>query len=155
MPQRARRKSYLDGSASTMDSHSDLLPLNDTAWSAMRSIVEALPELALPREVARVLRCSERYVADQCRAGRMRSSFVAGRYLIPRKAVYEFLRETAICPSGTVAPISPGDPSAKSGSSTGMIEDEGASVARALLTAQRLISTSRASSSNSRKKPSG
>jgi hypothetical protein len=36
-----------------------------------------------------------------------------------------------------------------------MIEDEGASVARALLIAQRLISTSRASSSNSRKKPSG
>src|SRR5436305_13503970 len=155
MPRRGCPKSQWVGSASPMESQRDAVPLNDTAWSAQRSIVDALPELAVPREVARVLRCSERYVADQCRAGRMQSSVVAGRYLIPREAVYEFLRETAICPSGTGAPISPGEPSAKSGSSFGMIEDEGASVARALLTAQRLISTSRASSSNSRKKPSG
>jgi hypothetical protein len=35
-----------------------------------------------------------------------------------------------------------------------MIEDEGASMARALLTAHKLISTSRTSCSNNRKKPS-
>lgn len=53
--------------------------------------IDQLPELALPEEVARLLRCSARYIKNECTAGRLSAALVAGKYLIERDAVREYL----------------------------------------------------------------
>src|SRR4051794_38783976 len=93
------------------------------------SSIDGLPELCTPHEVAKIFRCSSRYVTSQCRAGRLEASLVAGRYLIPRRAVKDFLRRTATCLDQTAVQASRGEPNVVPGSSFGTIKGEDASAA--------------------------
>src|SRR5438309_1659377 len=93
------------------------------AVEAERDLLKLLPGLATPREVAKVLRCSPRYIGQECRSGRLAASFIAGRYLISREAVFAYLRSRSTCPDGTAALTSRGDQNAAPGSSIGMKRD--------------------------------
>ena len=66
---------------------------------AHRLRIADLPELATPAEVANVLRCSPRFIHEECRAGRFGTSLVAGRYLITPVDVREYLAERRVAPS--------------------------------------------------------
>ncbi|TWA71855.1 hypothetical protein FBZ84_101121 [Azospirillum baldaniorum] len=45
---------------------------------AEASKIEDLPDLSTPQEVASVLRCSPRFVQDECKAGRLNAALSAG-----------------------------------------------------------------------------
>lgn len=108
------------------------------------SRITDLPDLATPSEVASVLRCRARTVQNECRVGRIAYTRIAGRYLISREAVYDYLKERTVpCQSGTKAPTLTGGKTEKSGRFDGSIVAVDARVQRALQTAAKLKPSSR------------
>ncbi|WP_425290402.1 helix-turn-helix domain-containing protein [Azospirillum palustre] len=74
-------------------------PVSKSAEGAVSKPIRAideLPDLATPAEVAEVLRCSSRFVSDECKKGRMGATYVAGRYLIAPADVRTYLAERAV-----------------------------------------------------------
>lgn len=108
-----------------------------------------LPELATPSEVARVLRCSPRYVQNQCARGNIKAAIIAGRYLITRDAVTDYLNRQKVrpCRSETQELGSSGVRTALSGRSSGTREAADDVGAQALMIANKLIKSSQRSSS--------
>ena len=98
---------------------------------------ERVVRLLTMDEAAEILRCSKRFVQDECKAGRLRSRVVAGRYLVTMADIDDYL-EAATCPAPTVARTSTGMRGARSGKSAGSSKDSAAAVARARETAARL-----------------
>ncbi len=58
--------------------------------------ISDLPDLALPAEVAAVLRCSKAFIQNECKTGRMKSSKVAGKHLITQDAVRIYMEENRV-----------------------------------------------------------
>ncbi|CCC99412.1 protein of unknown function [Azospirillum baldaniorum] len=105
-----------------------------------------LPDLATPLEVAAVLRCSSRFVQDECKAGRLHATLVAGRYLIAPDDVRAYLTERRTCRDATKALTSTGMKGARAGTSAGSKTERRGSVPRALTTVAELKANLRASS---------
>jgi len=107
-----------------------------------------LPPLATPAEVARALRCSPRYIQQECAAGRMKSRQIAGRYLITADDVAAYLDRQKVkvkvkpCPSGTPEPASNGETTDASGKSSGTNGAGAGESQRVLTIADQLIANS-------------
>lgn len=114
-------------------------------------LLSDLPELAVPAEVARVLRCSPRYVQQQCADGKMDCRMVAGRYLITRDAVADYLKRQTVtpCRNATQEHGSNGAKNGAAGKSSGTSAGAGSGVQRALQAAKRLRDSSRNTSATS------
>ena len=111
--------------------------------------IDSLPDLATPLEVAPVLRCKPRWVSDQIKAGRLAGVQIAGKYLVTREAVREFIKGCAVpCQSRTEGQASNGGKIGMSGKSSGMSVADSAAEALAQEAAMRLIKRSVASSWN-------
>lgn len=111
--------------------------------------LDELPELATPSEVAAVLRCKSRWVLDQIKARKLRAVQIAGRYLVSPGAVREFIERCALeCQEKTVAPISNGEKTDRSGKSSGSSAADSAALALAQEAVTKLISHSAATSSD-------
>lgn len=61
--------------------------------------IDDLPDMATPEEVAQVLRCSARYIKDQCAAGAIAAAKVANKYLITRDDVRAYLERCKVQPA--------------------------------------------------------
>ena len=110
------------------------------------SDIASLPELALPAEVARALRCSTRYIQAECAAGRLGARKIAGRFLIPRDAVSDYLEQQKVtdkCQKETQGQNSSSEKRAEIGKSSGMSRDAQSANLRAQLITQKLLESSR------------
>lgn len=114
-------------------------------------LLSELPELAVPAEVAKVLRCSARYVQQQCADGKLDCRLVAGRYLIARDAVADYLKRQTVtpCRNATQEHGSNGAMSAAAGRSSGTTVAPGSAAQRALEAAKKLRGSSPSTSTAS------
>ena len=116
--------------------------------AAVTPTIDSLPDLAIPSEVAQVLRCSPAYVQNRCKTGEIEATYVAGRYLITPTAVREYLeRQRVKCQEETKGPAFTGALTKTSGKFDGSSMVENARNQRALASAAKLKKHSRNSSS--------
>ena len=110
--------------------------------------LSGLPELAVPAEVARALRCSTRFVQAECAAGRLGARKIAGRFLVAREDVQSYLEQMKVnetCQKETRERDSTGEKTEMSGKSSGMKRDANA----ANLRLQMIMEKQRGNSQNS------
>ena len=108
--------------------------------------LSALPDLAIPAEVANVLRCSPRFVQAECAAGRLGARKIAGRFLIPREAVVDYLELMKVnekCQNVTQGLDSTGGTKIEYGKSSGVKRDAQSANLRAQLITEKLLESSR------------
>ncbi|MCM8734629.1 helix-turn-helix domain-containing protein [Azospirillum sp. A1-3] len=108
--------------------------------------IEDLPDLATPLEVAAVMRCSSRFVQDECKAGRLNATLVAGRYLIAPDDVRAYLTDRRTCRNETKARTSTSTTAGRSGTSGGSKMAKHGSAQRALETVAELRASLRGTS---------
>jgi excisionase family DNA binding protein len=106
----------------------------------MLESIAKLPDPALPLQVAKALHCSQSYIQARCQDGEIRSSKIAGRYLIPRDAVQEYVKakEMKKCQKETGGLISSGEKIGNAGTYAGETTVGDAKSQRALQAANKL-----------------
>ncbi|HIJ61491.1 MAG TPA: helix-turn-helix domain-containing protein [Rhodospirillaceae bacterium] len=109
-------------------------------------LIAELPELATAAEIARVLRCTAKFVSQEMAAGRLRASKIAGRYLASQAAVRDYIQGNQVCPDQMPARGSNGETTETNGKLSGTNEVSNAVKQQAREMVERLKNSSPRSS---------